>query len=416
MRILWFTNTPSLASNLLGIENVSGGWIESLERELNDRHNITLGVAFYAKVKRLKIICNKNVTYYVLPQSNNIVRWFKKVNGQIENPKKEIPKFKTIINDFNPDIIHIFGTENPFCHLIEHFNIPVLVHIQGFVHKIFDKFSIGFSDLELLKYSDINSIIKGNSPFFRKKIYQKMAIREINYLKKIKYVDGRTTWDRNIIRQTAKQAIYFHCDELLKNDFNSTEWQGGNTGKKVIVSILSNEIYKGFFTIVKTAEILKRKANFDFVWKIIGISKSHNSTKMVQKIINSKINELNVDIVGRKDARDIASLLSKSDLFALASYIENSPNTLCEAMQIGIPIVSTNVGGIPSLLKDNYEGLLVEPNNEQQLSHAIMKILSNPDIAHEYSINGRRRAQKRHDKDEVINNLLSIYNKIQNTK
>lgn len=412
MRVLWFTNTPSLASNQLGIEKVSGGWIESLERELVTNKDVTLGIAFYAKVNKLRFFRNNNVKYYALPKSSIFVRWLKRIIGKIDNPKKEIPKFKTIISDFNPDIIHIFGTENSFCDLIEHTSIPVLVHIQGFVHKIIEKFSIGFSNFELLKYSGILSIIKGDSPFFRKRLFKKMAMRELDYLNKIKYIDGRTAWDKSIINKHAKEAKYYKCDELIRDEFYWGKWNNSYLKVPIIISIINHNLYKGLLTIVKTSKILKDN-NINFEWKIVGISENENSAKIVKKKEHCDYHNINIQLLGTKNAKFISNLMTKSSLFVLPSHIENSPNTLCEAMLIGIPIVSTNVGGVPSLLKDRTEGMLVEPFDERQSAEAIMNILGNQDNAQKYSANSRHRAQIRHNKDKILNNLLSIYTEIQ---
>ena len=109
MRVLWFTNTPSLYAE--GEHSYKGGgWIESLERELRKEKDIELGIAFLSK-RESKEKHGEGVKYFPLNSNQNLIlkllsRY--RVNIENQNVNKSIIQ---LVKDFKPDVIHVFGTE-----------------------------------------------------------------------------------------------------------------------------------------------------------------------------------------------------------------------------------------------------------------------------------------------------------------
>ena len=87
---------------------------------------------------------------------------------------------------------------------------------------------------------------------------------------------------------------------------------------------------------------------------------------------------LPVTFPGRLDKKTWIELSAEYDIFLNTTNIDNTPVSLIEAMALGIPVVSTNVGGIPYLVSDKEEGLLVPPDNAKEMAAAIEEILENP--------------------------------------
>jgi len=86
-------------------------------------------------------------------------------------------------------------------------------------------------------------------------------------------------------------------------------------------------------------------------------------------------------------------LLSKNyDIFINTTNVDNMPVSIIEAMALGFPIVSTNVGGLPYLIEDTINGILVLPNNEKAMADAIVNLLRNPIKDKELSLNARKKA------------------------
>lgn len=96
----------------------------------------------------------------------------------------------------------------------------------------------------------------------------------------------------------------------------------------------------------------------------------------------------------------------------MPSMIENSPNSIGEAMILGVPVVAANVGGIPSIMDNGTEGYLYPSNDVQKLSEAVCRIFESDELALKFSDNGRKRAEKLYDKRTNIERLLKIYTQI----
>jgi glycosyltransferase involved in cell wall biosynthesis len=100
---------------------------------------------------------------------------------------------------------------------------------------------------------------------------------------------------------------------------------------------------------------------------------------------------------------DIVAAYSRAMVFVLAPAVLNDgdrdgiPNVLVEAMAAGVPVVSTNISGIPELIVDGECGLLVEPANEEALAAAIRRVLEDPGLAARLALAGRRKVENEFD-------------------
>jgi len=95
----------------------------------------------------------------------------------------------------------------------------------------------------------------------------------------------------------------------------------------------------------------------------------------------AKENNVHDSIIFTGKRRDIPDILSCTDIFVMPSVAEGLPNALLEAMAMGKPIVATEVGGIPEVIKNGHSGLLVPPRNPEALATAIKDLISNEQLA-----------------------------------
>lgn len=87
-------------------------------------------------------------------------------------------------------------------------------------------------------------------------------------------------------------------------------------------------------------------------------------------------------------------LSEKFDIFINTTNIDNMPVSIIEAMALGLPIVSTNAGGLPYLIENGVDGILIPVKEERKMTEAIISLLKNPEKAVEISINSREKAEK----------------------
>ncbi|WP_420573574.1 glycosyltransferase family 4 protein [Kordia sp.] len=103
--------------------------------------------------------------------------------------------------------------------------------------------------------------------------------------------------------------------------------------------------------------------------------------------------EVDVKFTGKLTKQDWISLSEAYDIFINTTNFDNMPVSLIEAMALGMPIVSTSVGGIPYLINHEEDGLLVKPNNVVEMIFHIKKMVVTPQIAQKLSENGRKKAE-----------------------
>ena len=104
------------------------------------------------------------------------------------------------------------------------------------------------------------------------------------------------------------------------------------------------------------------------------------------------------------------------DVAVLPSYFEGMGRVLLEAMAMGKPVVGTRVGGIPDLIEDGVNGFLVEPGNEIQLTEAILRILTEKELAKQLGANGRRKIQSRYSAAYMVQAIEAVYHRLLNEK
>lgn len=405
MRILWFSVTPSLFNPHSNGHN-GGGWIASLEQIVRKNKDIELGVAFNFPDNGFKYE-NHGVVYYPIPAKKRSLadKLFKKRDNT-----DNISKYLRIIEDFKPDLIQIFGSENEFGAICRLTRIPVVIHMQGCLPPYHNAlFPVGMkkSDFLFKKGLSLNYRIIG---LRSEKAFRNRAEMEIETIQSCKYFMGRTEWDKSLIDLFNPGATYFHCEEALRDSFinSNKQWKYSDGKKKTIISVISRPWYKGCDLILKTAALLKRFSNIDFEWKVYGIPEM----KFYESVYGIKAKDVNVHPMGTASKEELVDALCSASCYVHTSYIDNSPNSICEAQILGVPVIATNVGGISTIVDDNKDGILFPANAPYTAASLIKKVTKNRTIAEGLSSNAIAKATARHDPDKIGERLAYIYNSI----
>jgi len=125
---------------------------------------------------------------------------------------------------------------------------------------------------------------------------------------------------------------------------------------------------------------------------MVGPDKGDGSIQKVKQKINKHGLENQVHIQGKVQKKDVPSWLNRGDIFLNTSTVDNAPVSIVEAMACGLCVVSTNVGGIPYLLSDGKDAILVESENAQEMANAVQRFLKNPKFASSLSLSANLRA------------------------
>ena len=410
IKVLWFTNTPSLAAATLNMPVVGGGWIESLERQVRQREGIDLAVAFNHGKEKLHKFSEAGTTYYAIPDSRSRASVFIGRHLASDGDDQLVDQYLAVIEDFKPDIINIFGTEKSFGLITERIGIPVVIHLQGILTMYERKyFPPGISKGTLLKRSDLKSLIKATSLFHQYRSFKAAAFREQRIFAMNRYFMGRTDWDKRVTSILSPGAEYFTGNEILRPQFYTAQWKDKIRETKTFISTIQPNIYKGLETVLECAALLKNMPGFRFKWIIAGIPEEHTLVKLFERRIGYRFRDVNVQLKGKMTADELLKAELDADVFVHPSHIDNSPNSVCEAMLIGMPVIATDTGGTGSLLNDGKEGVLIQDGDPHSLAGALLELSNDRSYAAQLGRNARERAGQRHAPEEITDNLLNIY-------
>jgi len=161
---------------------------------------------------------------------------------------------------------------------------------------------------------------------------------------------------------------------------------------------------KGVDILLESIKLLKSKYRRSLKIGLVGSGSLEKKLKTTAEKL--KISE-NVEFLGIR--KDIDTLMQKSKIFVLPSRWEGLPMVILEAMASGIPIVATKVGGIPEIIEDGKDGILVEPENPEELAKAILRLLSDVNLRSLISLNAYKKVKEEYSIERYIRDLLNLY-------
>lgn len=115
--------------------------------------------------------------------------------------------------------------------------------------------------------------------------------------------------------------------------------------------------------------------------------------EFVKKLVREKVLGKQISFIGFLNMQDKLKVFNNHDIYLNTTRIDNTPVSVIEAAAFGLPIVSTNVGGIPDLLTENETALLVGNEDVEGMVQAIQLLLKNPDLVEKFSNNGKKIAE-----------------------
>lgn len=420
MNVLWFANSPCGSLRKNGKEILGGGWLISLEEEIKKYKDINLSICFFSQSESIPFTF-ENVIYYpiLLPTSSNpLLRIYQRGLNPKKMDNRLLPKLLDVVKDCNPDLIHIHGTEERFGLIADYIkDIPIVFSIQGLLAPYLEKFFSGMAHEDVAKYESLSQRIRNVSYKEDWESFKYRSKREIRYLQNAQYIMGRTFWDMDITRLLNNERRYYVVNEILRSPFYEKIWNKGSFSENLkIVSTVSGGIYKGYETLLKAAQLLTKYVKVKFEWMVVGYDRDNKWEKIARKITRINAEEYGVKLLGKIGANELSDILISSDIYCHVSHIENSPNSVCEAMAVGMPIIASYAGGTTSLLTHEVDGILVQDGDPYVLTGAIVEMHSDFSRAKSYGVSARKKALIRHNAENVYKELIQAYNDILNKK
>lgn len=422
-KVLWITNMmPGFVALKLGLNGTNKeGWIEGTARKIQEDNHIQLAIAFPINDEKKCGLLNGNseekIKFYGFLENTNSPEIY---DADLEN------RIEKILDEYNPDVIHVFGTEFPHTLALmklEKWIDKVLIHIQGVMEECYKVYA-GNIPKYVIDRVTFRDFIRKDSIKQQLEKYRLRANNEHEALVKVKHVLGRTEFDKKHINKINPACEYHKVNETLRKSFYENEWVLDTANKHEIFVSQGNYPLKGVHKVIEAVAIVKEKypdvklyisgdkiTAFESIKDKIKIS---SYGKYLRELIKKNNLEDSVIFTGSLNEDDMLKRFLKSEIFILSSFVENSPNSLGEAMLLGVPSIAANVGGVSSLAVDKKDVLMYEPNDEKALAKLIETLFDSSELKETLSDNARKHARVTHDEVQNYNQLMFAYNQICN--
>lgn len=358
----WISNTADLLSNC-----------RTIELHIISPHEYIAGIRRF---------CRKGVYYYFY--NNNIPIWGRHWPGffkwdiitDYSHNKKVVKK---LVDTIHPDVIHLQGAENPYysttaLQFLE--NYPVVVNLQRMTLDFY----------------------RGSS---------KSAVSAVKIEKEI------LTKFKHFSLRTKKME----SDLLSYNPDAITHWV-----RYIIPELHVNQVRKEY-DIVFFAQIIKTKGIEDLIDCLVLVKNSFpeiklclmgSSSRAYITFLHNMIKEKGLadNVIWKgflPSLRDVHNEAQKSRICVLPTHYDIIPGTIIESMQLGLPVVSYNVGSIPELNEEEECVLLSEKGDIQGLADNIIRLLTNAELYNTMSKRGIECIKKRYSNQNVIQQHLDCY-------
>lgn len=421
MKVLWFSVTP-LSVNAEENTGIEGkGWISSLLQIALGIENMELVVAYENKSPQKKDV-EETGRLKIIPI--NVCRYGKRQIVKDMMTSREVDDFilsesLKIVDENKPDLIHVFGSEWCFGLLAKHANIqnrgiPVVIHIQGFWSQIRNSLLLPGQSSLFDRFKP--ELLTHPLGFFARYHYYNLSMerhrREEDILRSNQYFMCRTRWDQSVVRFYNPEAQTFHVDEALRQEFIHCQerWKPREGMKRRMELVTVGACYsiKGPDVVLKTAKLIRENTDYETIWKWIG--GTEEDMREFEKLTKVNAREVGVRMMGSLTATEMIRELLCADMYVHTSYSDNSPNAVCEAQYLGLPVIATDTGGVISLFGEQYDKNMIVPMNDPfYLASKIIELYEDGEKAKSLADQNWNVAHLRHDCNRISKQLKDTY-------
>lgn len=422
MKILWLVNIvmPELAEHFGQKSTMFGGWlIGAMNAVRAAGHHLVI-----CTTKDDPKLCGKydvkSVTYYVV------------LSGDVASMQAS---FRPILDQEQPDIVHIYGTEFEQSWALASLSDPgrTLVSIQGLV-SFYAEHVFGGVPEHVARDNAMHRILRhlhkgGHSIELQKQNYLVRAEAEIKTLQHVKYVNGGTAWGDGCARLIQPDVKLLPCELILRDTFYEWPLWNYEDAEKHSIFTIYNYPIKGFDMFLHGMKWIVERfpdthayvagnqcayRNYHGMKKKI-MDMAPDYDWYIQGLIEKYDLKDHITFMGYLSEEQMHEQLLKSNVFVSASSIENHSTTLCETTYAGVPSVASCVGGLQEIVEHGKGGFLYPFNEPYMMAEYVCRIFEDPELARTISQNAHEHSAKIFDKEQNCRALLNMYNVICNS-
>ena len=413
MRILFISNFPT--EKICEIEkikcNYKEGWVSGYLSVLSHDNEIVYSFPYSKKTQIVGKI-GERITYHSYYRKDNNWKYTQSLQKRINEFVKKY---------LNVDIIHIMGTEYgstlAFLKAANIFGIgyKCVVSLQGIIWTCAFHYYGGINIHYIRKWS-LGDLYYRHNIELEKKFFYKRGVFEKESFVICNNVIGRTEYDFATVKLINNKVNYYQCGEILRSSFYENKWNYDRCDKNRIFVSQGNYPIKGLHFLIMAMGLLIQKNSLIQVYvtgrDILKCNVLTSYQKYLKRIIKQLGCQNNIHFLGKLNESQMVDQYLKANVYVNPSVIENSSNSIGEAMILGVPIVASDVGGTKDIIKDKEEGFLYQYDAFYMLAYYIDKILGNKEMAISLSCKARIRGQNNHNKQRCYDTLIDIYKDI----
>jgi glycosyltransferase involved in cell wall biosynthesis len=204
--------------------------------------------------------------------------------------------------------------------------------------------------------------------------------------------------------------------ELIPNGINTDEWIKRISKVRESLGIGDNEIVITF-----VGRLIYGKGVQDLISVFPDIQNSYKNIKLLivgdgtyRSKLELKVFELgchnSIFFLGQRDKNEVIDILSISDIFVNPSYSEGLPSSVMEAASIGLPIIATDVGGTKEIIINSKTGILIEPEDKNNLEIKMCELIYDSKMRNRLGINARKHVTQSFDWNQITNKMIDLLN------
>jgi len=346
--------------------------------------------------------------------------------------KRAEERLRKIMQKFCPDILHCFGTEFPHTlAAVKAFDHKerTLIGIQGLCSIYARHFRAGLPEY-VWKRITFRDRVKQDDLRRQHEKYVQRGIYEIEAVQRAGHITGRTKWDKKYTGEWNPEAKYHFMNETLRSNFYEGRWKEENCKKYSIFLSQGDYPIKGLHYMLQAMpDILEKYPEAEIyvagnsiiksaaekgINGLKGKLKLESYGKYILQLMKETGTLYKVHFLGRLDAEQMKRQYLRSHVFVCPSSIENSPNSVGEAMLLGVPTVCADVGGIADIFTDRSDGLLYPAGDVKKLAEAVAVMFAGGEQVRAYGDAERLHAGNTHNPQKNYERLMEIYREIAN--
>ena len=440
MKVLWICNIVlPVVAKYLGCEaSNKEGWLTGLSDKIlqnrGDNH-IELAVAFpiaaQGKMNRWEVpleqLGGKLRCYGFAEDVTHPERYCEELEAQLEE----------IVQDFEPDVVHCFGTEYPHTLAATRVCEPskVLIGIQGLC-KLYAESYLADLPEYVVQRATLRDRLKKDSILQQEQKFIARGKQEVEAVLNTGHVTGRTWIDKKFTTEINPKVQYHFMNETLRSNFYEGRWEPDKCEPYSIFLSQGDYPIKGLHYMLKAMPAILQKYPQAKVY-VAGNSITNYRTlkdkiklssygKYIRTLLKEYSLQDKVIFLGRMNGSEMKDRYLKSSMFVCPSVIENSPNSLGEAMLLGVPCVAALCGGIPSIFTDGEDGIGYpgygapeyrdaadkEQAQADRLAEAVIAMWSDEKRRDAFTQKAVEHARRTHDGQANYERLVEIYEEI----